>query len=292
MAVGSGLRDVVDANDRRSADLKPRRISAEPPSVSASIRDLLASRDLFVLLIAREFRVRFKQSALGIGWVVLQPLIPALIFAVVFGAFARLPSGGAPYLLFALSGMVIYVFFSTAASRAGTSFLRDSALLTKVHFPRALLPLASGASAVVDFGVGVLVLVVIGAVIGTVPGMSFIAVPLVALGALILGLGLGFAVAALSARFRDFALALPFLLQLLLYASPVVYSVELIPESVRGIYALNPLVALIEAFRWALLGTVPPSLWHVAEGLATGAVVTLIGTYVYRRQSIDLTDVI
>jgi lipopolysaccharide transport system permease protein len=268
------------------------RITPDPPGPAEALRELVAGRGLLGLLLGRELRVRYKQTALGLGWVILQPLIPALIFAVIFGAFARLPSAGSPYLLFALAGMVIFVLFSAAANRAGTSFLRDGALLTKVHFPLSLLPLAAGSSALVDFGVGLVVLVGIGLFFGILPGAPMLVVPLVALGALGLGLGLGLAIAALSSRYRDFAIALPFLLQLLLYASPVVYSLELIPASAQAIYALNPLVALIETFRWALLGTPLPTAWQVGAGLVTGFVATLLGLLVYRRLSRDLTDVI
>jgi len=292
LAVRSNEAGSIDEGAASRASSPRYRISPNPPSPLEAIRELIAARDLFGLLFGRELRVRYKQTVLGLGWVILQPLIPAVIFAVVFGAFARLPSAGAPYLLFALSGMIIYVLFSTSANRAGSSFIRDGALLTKVHFPRSLLPLAAGSSALVDFGVGLLVLIVIGLALGSVPSAAILAIPLVALGALGLGLGLGLAVAALSARYRDFAIALPFLLQLLLYASPVVYSIELIPASAQDVYALNPMVGLVEAFRWALLGTAPPTAWQIGAAIGTGTIATLVGLLLYRFQSRDLTDVI
>ena len=268
------------------------RIAPEGTSALASLRELLGARDLFTLLLGREVRVRYRQTALGVLWVVLQPLLPALIFAVVFGSFARLPSGGTPYLLFAFSGLVIFGLFSGAASRAGTSFIRDGQLVTKVYFPRVLLPLAAGSAALIDFLVGVGVLLVLGLLLVAAPSLNLVAVPLIALAALALGLGLGVTVAGLSAHLRDFAIAIPFFLQLLLYASPVVYSVELVPELARDLYWLNPLVALIESFRWAVLGTAAPTATELGAAILGGTAAILAGALVYRRASRDLADVI
>src|SRR6476620_9854396 len=180
-----------------------RRISARPPSLAEQIRELLQARELFWILVAREIRSRYRQTALGLAWVVLQPLIPALIFAVVFGAYGRLPSGGTPYLLFALSGLVIFGLFSSAAARAGNAFIRDGSLLTKVYVPRALVPIAAGAAAVVDFAVGLILLLILMLASGLVPPLAVLLLPAVALAALGLGLALGLAIAGLSARYRD-----------------------------------------------------------------------------------------
>jgi len=269
-----------------------RRISPQPPSLTEQVGELLASRDLFGLLFKRELQVRYKQTALGAIWVAIQPLVPALIFAVVFGTFARLPSSGVAYLLFALSGLVIFGLFSNAVSRAGSSFIRDGQLVTKVYFPRSILPLASGSAATVDFLVGLAVVVALMLALGVLPSGVIIVVPLMATFALAIGLGLGMAIAALSARYRDFALAVPFILQVLLYASPVVYSAELVPESWRAVYSLNPLVAIIEGFRWALLGTPAPSPGEVLTALVTGSLIVAAGILVFSRASRDLTDVI
>ena len=281
---------------RRLIDRRPtparHRISPEPLGMAEQLRELLGTRDLFVLLLGREIRVRYKQTGLGVVWVVLQPLVPAVIFALVFGTFARLPSAGVPYLLFALSGLVVFGLFSNAVSRAANSFLRDAQLVTKVYFPRAILPLASGSAAVVDFLVGLVVLVVLMASTGIVPAAAVLAVPLIALFTLAVALGFGLAVSALSAHYRDFALTVPFVLQVALYASPVVYSSELVPTPLRTLYALNPLVTPIEAFRWALLGTPAPSLDQVLAALLTGGATVIFGLAVFWRASRDLPDVI
>jgi lipopolysaccharide transport system permease protein len=269
-----------------------RRLSAAPPSLAAEIRELLGARELLALLFARELRVRYKQTALGVLWVVLQPLVPAVIFAVVLGTFARLPSAGIPYLLFALSGLVLYSLFSGIVTRAAGSLVRDSQLVTRVYFPRAVLPLATGSAAIVDFMVGLGVLLAIMVGMGLGPTVEILVLPgIVALTAC-LAFAFGLALSALTAHYRDFSHAVPFVLQVLLYASPVVYSLELLPSSTAGIYAFNPLVPLIEAFRWALLGTPAPEPSHVLAGSVTGLVIVGLAMLVFSRASRDVADVI
>lgn len=268
------------------------RITPDAPSIGEQVREILGAGDLFRMLFARELRVRYKQTALGVVWVVLQPLVPALIFALVFGAFARLPSGGTPYFLFALSGLVIFGLFANAASRAGTAFIRDGQLVSKVYFPRALLPLASGSAAIVDFAVGVIAILVLMLATGHLPSIAVVAVPVITFAALALGLALGLAISALSAHYRDFAIAVPFALQVLLYASPVVYSAELVPAEFRPLYGLNPMVAITEGFRSVLLGTSAPGTAEVAMAAAIGALAIVIGVVVFSRVSRDLTDIL
>src|SRR2546423_3508575 len=268
------------------------RVSEEPASLLEQLRELAAAGDLFQMLLAREIRVRYRQTALGVAWVILQPLVPALIFAAVFGSFARLPSEGMPYFLFALAGLVIFSLFSNAASRAGNAFLRDGQLVSKAYFPRALLPLAAGSGAVVDFAVGLSLVVVLSIATGhATPGM-IIAVPIVASVALALGLAFGLAVSALGARYRDFVIAMPFVLQVALYASPIVYSSELVPADLRVAYGLNPLVGLTETFRASVLGAAPPLGSDIALGAAVSGLVVLIGIAVFNRAARDLSDVL
>jgi lipopolysaccharide transport system permease protein len=268
------------------------RISPAPPSIGEQLRELVAASDLFSLLFSRELKVRYKQTALGAIWVVLQPLVPALIFTFVLGTFARLPSAGTPYLIFALSGLVLFGLFSSAASRAAAAFLRDGALVSKVYVPRAILPLATGSAAIIDFAVGAVLLLAVMLASGVIPSVAIVFAPLAAAGALVLGLAQGLALAALSAHYRDFAIAVPFLLQVIMYASPVVYSAELVPPDLRSIYALNPLAGLVEAFRWSLFGSSPLGIEQIALGLAVGAFATLVAIVVFARGSRDLTDVL
>jgi lipopolysaccharide transport system permease protein len=268
------------------------RITQEPMSFATGIRELLRSRDLFALLLNRELQVRYKQTALGIVWVILQPLVPAIIFAVVLGLFARLPSSGVPYLLFAMSGLVIYGLFSGIISRAGGSLVRDSHLVTRVYFPRAVLPLAAGTAAFVDFLIGLSLLVIVMIALGHFPSIALLFVPFIASATACIAFAFGLAVSALTAHYRDFSHAVPFALQLLLYASPVLYSLELLPASVAGLLALNPLVPLIEAFRWALLGTPPPEPSHILTGTIAAVAAIALGLLVFSRVSRDVADVI
>lgn len=268
------------------------RITPSGPGFVERLEELIAARSLFGVLLAREIRVRYKQTALGLAWVVLQPLLPAAIFAAVFGLFAGLPSDGIPYFLFALSGLVAYGFFSAVVSRSSTSLLRDAQLLTKVYFPRSISPIASGTTATVDFGIGVLL--VLGLALSDGRGLrpELLALPIIAALTLVLGLGIGLGVAAASAHYRDFAIATPFVLQILLYLSPVAYSTDLVPPTLRGIYSLNPLVALVEAFRWAVIGTPLPSVADFLLSAIVGFAVVGIGALVFARASRDLSDVL
>lgn len=268
------------------------RASAAPMSLSESVREMLQAGDLFVLLLQRELQVRYKQTALGVVWVILQPLVPALIFAVVLGVFARLPSSGIPYLLFVMSGLVLYTLFAGIVLRAGNSLVRDGQLVTRVYFPRAVLPLASGTAALVDFFIGLAMLLALTLMMGFVPAVTALAIPLIVAATAIVGLAIGMAAAALMAHYRDFGHALPFVIQVLLYASPVVYSLELLPEGLTTIYALNPLVTLLDAFRWALFGTDAPSASHLVVGGVVGTVVVVLGTVVFARVTRDVADVI
>ena len=268
------------------------RISAVGGSFTRDLRELLGARDLFLILLAKELRVRYQQTALGAVWVVLQPLIPALIFALVFGRFAKLPSDGSPYLAFALTGLLAYQLFSTTVSRAGTSLMRDGQLIAKVYFPRAVLPLASGAASIIDFGVGLLVAVLVTVASGVAVGWRVLAIPLVAAEALALGLGVGLIVAVLGARRRDAMIALPFVLQALLYASPILYSATLVPSEYRTLYGLNPIVGIAEGLRWALLGGDAPPASDLLPAAVAAIASVAIGLLVFTRAAPSLSDVI
>jgi lipopolysaccharide transport system permease protein len=269
-----------------------QRVSAAPVSAWAGIAELRGARDLFVLLLRRELQVRYKQTALGLIWVVLQPLVPAVILSIVFGTFARLPSAGLPYILFALSGLILYGLFAGIVSRAGGSLLRDSHLITRVYFPRVVLPLAAGSAALVDFMIGFALLGVLILALGQPLAVSIVVAPVLVVLTCGVAFGVGVGLAALTAYFRDFHHAIPFLLQLLLYASPVLYSLEILPPSVRSILALNPLVSLIEGFRWALFGTAQPDFSIVLPGLLAGLALIIVGLSVFWRAQRDMADVI
>lgn len=251
--------------------------------------ELWEFRDVMVMLAWRDVKLRYKQTALGVVWVVLQPLVAGAIFAVVFGHFARLPSGGKPYALFVFSGLLGWNLFAGVLQRAGNSLVTEARLITKVYFPRLLIPCAAAVSALVDYGVSLLVMAGLLLWYGVWPGMWLALLPVTTLLTLGLAIGLSLWVSALNVRYRDFMYALPFMIQVGLYASPVVYGTELIPEEWRGVFALNPLVGVLEGSRTALLGG-----GNVGWPLAISAVVALItlitGAFFFRRVERSFAD--
>lgn len=253
--------------------------------------ELWAFRDLFVILAQRDIKLRYRQTALGVVWVVLQPLVSALIFAVIFGALAKLPSDGTPYLLFVFAAMLAWNLFAGGLQRAGNSLISDSRLITKIYFPRAIIPLASTASVLLDFAIASAVMVVLMVVNQTPFTWEIVALPLLIAIALAVTIGMSFFFSALNVYYRDFAYALPFLIQAWMYASPVVYSSSLIPEQWRILYNLNPMVGVIDGFRWALLGGAPPTL-AIAEAAIVATAMLIVGAWVFRRVERSFADVV
>lgn len=257
------------------------------------VGELWAFRDLCVALGRRDVTLRYRQTLLGVVWVVLQPLIAGGVFSVVFGRVAGLSSGtSSSYFVFAYAGFIAWSAFQNAFSRSAGSVLGQSNLVTKVFFPRLVLPIASVFSAVVDFLVGTASLLVFIAASGTLPGVALLTVPFWTLLLMAMGLGLGTMAAALSVRFRDVQHALPVLTQLLLYASPVAYATAMVPESIRRWFVLNPLTGALDGFRWALLDAPAPSTLAVAVAVAGAVLAPLIGAAVFARFEQRLADVI
>lgn len=242
--------------------------------------------------MTRDVRLRYKQTALGIIWVILQPLVASLIFAAIFGLFARLPSSGIPYLPFVFAGMLPWNLFSGALQRAGNSLVVEARLVSKVYFPRAIIPMASCAAVLVDFAVASIVMLAL--VIGYhVPiTLNILALPIFLLVTLLLAVGVSLLFSAFNVYYRDFMYALPFIIQVWMYASPVVYSAELIPGPLRAVYALNPLVGVIDGFRWSLLGA--GSFPYTTLGISIGVGLALLVTasIVFQRVEQHFADVI
>jgi lipopolysaccharide transport system permease protein len=244
--------------------------------------ELWAYRELLVFLAWREVRVRYKQSVLGIVWVLIQPLATMVFFSLVFGRLAHLPSEGVPYPLFILSGLLPWQLFASALTRTGNSLVTNSNLLTKVYFPRLIIPFASALASLVDFTISLTLLV--GALIyyGVRPGWQMLAVPVFALLAVLAAISLGLWLSALNVRYRDVQVALPFLVQIGLFASPVTYSASLVPSGTsRLIYNLNPMASVIQGFRWSLIGGPAPGLQLL--GATALILAILIGGLIYFR---------
>jgi len=256
------------------------------------VSELWAYRDLLLMLAQRDIRLRYRQTALGVVWVVLQPLVAAIIFTIVFGRLVQVPSDGVPYVVFAFAGLLGWSFFASAVGRAGNSLVGQSHLVTKVYFPRILLPVASVGAAVVDLVVALPVLLVLMPVHGIWPGPQILALPLFLLFIAVLACGIGFWISALSVYYRDFSFAMPFVIQVWMYVTPVVFPASLIPERWRWVFALNPLFLGLEGIRWAAFGKGTLTLPLAASSAAVAVLICVGGLVFFRRLERRFADVI
>ncbi|MGA3362628.1 MAG: ABC transporter permease [Solirubrobacteraceae bacterium] len=258
-----------------------------------SVRDLWEHRDLLYLLARREVSVRYKQSAIGVFWAILQPLLLAVVFSVFFGHLARVPSErGVPYAVFAVSGMVLWLFFANAMSAVTSSTIANRELISKVYFPRVIIPVAAVAQPLVDFSIGFIVVLLALVVYGITPPIQVFLIPLVALLALMTALGIGLWLSAINIRYRDVYLALPFVIMLGLFVSPITYPFHLVPAGLRPIYAINPLVGVLETYRWMLFPTAawPGTLVLIPIGMSLLLLVS--GAIYFQRTEHTFADVI
>ena len=257
-------------------------------------RDLWRYRELFQVLAWRDFTVRYRQTVIGLAWAVIRPVLTMVIFTVIFGKVAKLPTeGAAPYALMVFAGMLPWTFFSTALSDAANSLVANSNLVSKVYFPRLIVPTATIVVAFVDFFIGLAILAVLMAAYGYAPGWEILCLPLFALLAFLASLGPGLWITAINVRYRDFRYVIPFLVQFGLYISPVGFSSAVIPEQWRLIYSLNPLVGVIDGFRWCILRGETPFYWP--SFLISVAVISLmlwIGVAQFRRLERSFADLI
>jgi lipopolysaccharide transport system permease protein len=255
------------------------------------LRQLWSYRELLYFLTWRDLKVRYKQTALGVIWVVLQPLLATLVFTIFLGRLVRVTSDGIPYALFVYVGMMAWTFFIGAVSTTSNSLVGNAHLITKTYFPRALLPLAAVIARLVDLGIGFVVLAVLMGYYRIVPGRNLIMVlPLVVLLTLLV-LAIGMSTSALNVKYRDVGILLPVLLQLWMYLSPVVYPLSLIPVAWRGLYGLNPLVGIIEGFRSAILGR--EFNWiALSVSVAFTAVLLAFAAILFRRMESRFADVV
>lgn len=248
-------------------------------------------RDLLYFLSLRGIKVKYAQSILGVGWAVANPLIQALLFTVVFGNLAQLSSDGSPYILFSFTAMVVWAYFSNILTDATSSLVANRDMIGKVYFPRLILPMAAVLGKLVDFGVAFVVLVGLLLYYGVAPTGELYMLPVLVVILVLTSLGAGAFLSALAVQYRDVQYAMTFLVRLLMYTAPVVYSVSIIPEAWRGVYALNPMVGVIEGMRAIFLGTRAfPWAW-VWTGAAVSVVLFLFGCFYFRRVERHFADV-
>lgn len=254
-------------------------------------RELVAYRDLFFFMVWRNVRTRYAQSALGVGWALIQPLFSMLVFTVIFGRLAKVDSNGVPYAIFSFAALVPWTYFANAVTEGSASLVTNANMLKKVYFPRVLLPLAALLARAVDFAIAFAFLVVLMLWFRVVPTWNVLAVPLLVLILVLAASGLGLWLTAMAVQYRDVAYAMNFIVQLLMYAAPVVYPTTLIPEAYRGWYALNPMVGVIEGFRSALLGTIPMPWGWILTGAVTAAALMISGLLYFRGRERFFADV-
>ncbi len=253
--------------------------------------EISAYRELLYFLVWRDVKVRYKQTALGVAWAVLQPLLTVVVFTVFFNRVGGITVENVPYALFALGGMVPWLFFANGVTIASASVVTSVNLVTKVYFPRLVIPTASVLSNVPDLVIGFALLLIVMAAYGTAPTVAILLVPLVLLLVFAIALGVSFWLSALSVEFRDVRYVVPLLVQLWLLASPVAYDISNVSQKWKTILGLNPMAAPLELFRWAMLGTAAPPASMIAVSLAVTIVTLVGGAYYFRAMERKFADI-
>ena len=261
--------------------------------VGLRLSDLWAYRELIYFLTWRDIKVRYKQSVLGILWAILKPFMAMVVFTIFFGNFAKIPSDGIPYPIFSYTATLPWELFATALSVASRSMVANSNMVSKIYFPRMIVPLASVMSSVVDFFIGFIILIGMMIYYGFTPTLATLWLPLLILLALITALGVGFWTSALMVRYRDMGYIMPFISNLWMYLTPVVYSSTMIPEKWRLIYFLNPMTGVVEGFRYALLGTARSgSVGMILLSAVIAIIILITGMFYFRRMEKQFADMI
>ena len=286
----SGATNPVVASERRLPDWVENRAS-DRFRPGALVRDLWSYRELGLAFALSTLRVRYKQAAFGVSWAVLQPLLAVILFSIVFGRLAGLPSDGLPYPVFNYAAMILWLYVSLGVTGAAQSLVENRDLITKIYFPRPVAPLSAAFPGLVDLAIAFVVLVGMLAVYGVTPGWAVVLTPAWVFAGMLVVLAAGFPLAALNVRYRDVRLALPLAMQLWLFASPVVYPSSLVEGGWRYVYALNPMATVLDGFRWSVADGPAPG----AEGLVSTAVVVVAlvaGLAYFARAERSFADVV
>jgi lipopolysaccharide transport system permease protein len=268
-------------------------IKIRPPRrwVPVNFHELWEYRELLYSFVSRDVKIRYKQTVLGFLWAIIQPLFLMVVFSLFFGRLAQVPSDGIPYPLFSFAALLPWTLFAEGLTRSSTSMVNNANIMTKVYFPRLIMPISGILSPLVDFIIAFVILLLMMAYYGFVPTIAIVLLPFFILLALMTSLSVGLWFSALNVKYRDFQYTIPFIIQIWLFASPVVYPVSMLPPSWQYIYALNPMVGVIEGFRWALLGTKPPDFLI----LVSAVVVVLLlvgGLFYFKRMEQYFADVV
>jgi lipopolysaccharide transport system permease protein len=269
-------------------------IIIRPPKGWAPVEfnELWEYRELLYFFVWRDIKVRYKQTMLGAAWAIIQPFLTMVVFSIFFGWLARIPSDGLPYPIFAYTALVPWTYFANALTQASNSLVEQERMITKVYFPRLLIPMASVLAGLVDFAIAFSILIGVMVWYGFVPTIAIWTIPLFILLTIATALSVSLWLAALNVQYRDVRYVVPFLIQFWLFITPIAYPSSLIPEQWRPLYGLNPMAGVVEGFRWALLGRAEAPNALLAVSALTVAVVLIGGVYYFRRMEETFADVV
>lgn len=273
--------------------MKNKTVVIRPKSgwQAIDLRELKEYGDLFFFLVWRDIKVRYAQSVLGIGWAIIQPVFSMIVFTIVFGKLANVPSDGVNYAVFSFTALVPWTYFSNSLSDSANSLIKNKQMIDKIYFPRLILPVSSIIGKFVDFFISFLILIGLLFWFQAKPSIAIFMIPILLFVMMMTSLGIGSLLAALAIQYRDIAYGMNFTIQLLMYAAPVVYPTSLIPEKYQLYYAINPMVGVIEGFRSALLSTNPMPYNFICVGAVSATVLLLIGIFYFKKTEKYFADV-
>ncbi len=272
--------------DKPFVVIEPRR-----SSLAINWRDLWHFRDLLYILTVRDIKVRYKQTVLGILWAVIQPLFMMIVFTLFFGRLAGMPSDGIPYPVFAYAGLLPWIFFSNAVNTSGNSLVGNSSLITKVYFPRMIIPIAAVGAGLVDFVIAFGLLILLMFYYGIGISASILMLPILTLFTVLMAIGVGMWMSALNVKYRDIRYALPFAIQVWMFATPIIYPSSLVPDKWRWLFILNPLAGIIEGYRSAIFGT-PFDFTSLAVSIVVILAVLIYSAYTFRQMERGFADIV
>jgi lipopolysaccharide transport system permease protein len=285
---------VSSATQTSAVTISAPTLRIAPPGgwFDLNLMELWHSRELLYFFVWKDIKIRYKQTAIGAAWAILQPLLTMLIFTLFFGRLAKMPSEGLPYPLFYLCALLPWLYFASSLQNATNVVVEQQRVITKVYFPRLVLPLSAVTSPLLDFGIGFLILVSMLIYYGVRPTPALLFLPLFLVLGVLTGLGVGLWLSALNAMYRDVRYVVPFLVQFWMFASPVAYPASLVPPRWRWLYGLNPMTGVIEGFRWTLTGHGDPPSVLLAASSAAVLVLVLSGTMFFQKMEGVIADVV
>ena len=283
---------IADGQSLNGEDLPELLITPTNRWIPLHLSELWEYRELLYFLVWRDIKVRYKQTALGAAWAVMQPLFMMLVFSLFFGRLAKVPSDGIPYPVFAFCALIPWQLFANALSEASNSLVGNQNLITKVYFPRLVIPIAAVLSGLVDFAIAFVILIGMMLYFGIVPGWSILVLPAFIALAVLTALAVGLWLSALNVQYRDVRYTMSFLVQFWLFATPVAYPSSLVPESWRAFYGINPMAGVVEGFRWALLGKTAPPGAMIWVSVFVVTILLIGGLFYFRRMEQQFADIV